>query len=437
MTFRFGDGETLETRTLAILPVRSAGVNGVLRVHVVPGGAPLLLSKEFLRDLGCHIDLGRGHLFFEKLEVRAVVTSEQSPHLLLPLTSFGPHGHKILVEIQPRISSDECAIHRAACDSSRMDKIHSWIVSVSDHRAPETDSTDTESLYGTDGQEKNPAMKHDTTGKTERDDVGESTWVSPERTLFDPMDDEQPFCQDPTERRRTTVRFLGQQSEMKIDDTWPQVGEMRSLWKRTIEFWTNDMPQDDTWKPNRHPYSTLSQSFDSNAVATFPQAPNPVASTEHGCRDSNLPAVSHIEDAKEKGRRMVLGGARTTQRVQLPPRRLSCATAPQDVAIEKSKPRPSTTGFQRKDVVTFWSSRGPIARTREPRANCVVRSVMVAFSFLLFFSVTCGCSAGETADVSQQNFQDRCETADVQQRCFFPPCQHPACHRLHGSLQGH
>ena len=27
-----------------------AGVNGVLRVHVVPGGAPLLLSKEFLRD---------------------------------------------------------------------------------------------------------------------------------------------------------------------------------------------------------------------------------------------------------------------------------------------------------------------------------------------------------------------------------------------------
>ena len=42
MTFRFGNDETLETRTLAILPVRIAGVNGVLRVHVVPGGAPLL-----------------------------------------------------------------------------------------------------------------------------------------------------------------------------------------------------------------------------------------------------------------------------------------------------------------------------------------------------------------------------------------------------------
>ena len=77
MTSRFGSDETLETRTLAILPVGIAGVNGVLRVCVVPGGTPLLLSKEFLRDLGCHIDLGRGHLFFEKQRVRAVVTSEQ------------------------------------------------------------------------------------------------------------------------------------------------------------------------------------------------------------------------------------------------------------------------------------------------------------------------------------------------------------------------
>ena len=79
MTFRFGNDETLETWTLAKLPVGIAGVNGVLRVHVVPGGAPLLLSKEFLRDLGCHIDLGRGHLPFEKVGVRAEVTSEQSP----------------------------------------------------------------------------------------------------------------------------------------------------------------------------------------------------------------------------------------------------------------------------------------------------------------------------------------------------------------------
>ena len=69
------------------------------------------------------------------------------------------------------------------------------------------------------------------------------------RTLFDPVHDDQPFCQNLTERRRTIVRFSGQQSEVKIDDTWPQMGEMRSLWKGTTEFWTQDMPLDDTWEP--------------------------------------------------------------------------------------------------------------------------------------------------------------------------------------------
>ena len=159
------------------------------------------------------------------------MTSEQSPHLLLPLTSFGPQGHKIPAEIQPRIGSDECAIYRAACDSSRQNKIHSWIASASAHRAPEIDSTDTESLYGTDGQNKNRC--------DEARDYWENRkgrWVRAHgiarRTLFDPMHDEQPFCQGLTERRRTTVRFLRQQSEVTIDDTWPQAGEMRSLWKR-------------------------------------------------------------------------------------------------------------------------------------------------------------------------------------------------------------
>ena len=48
MTFRFGNDETLKNRTMAILPVGSASVNGVLRVHVVPEGVPLLLWTEFL-----------------------------------------------------------------------------------------------------------------------------------------------------------------------------------------------------------------------------------------------------------------------------------------------------------------------------------------------------------------------------------------------------
>ena len=86
-------------------------------------------------------------------------------------------------------------------------------------------------------------------------------------------------------------------------------GEMQSLWKGTTEFWTHDMPQDDTWKPNRHHSNILPlirNRLTRNAVAMFPLPPNPVASIEHGCRDSHLPAVPHTEGAEEKGRRVVL-----------------------------------------------------------------------------------------------------------------------------------
>ena len=100
------------------------------------------------------------------------------------------------------------------------------------------------------------------------------------RTLFDPLHDEQPSCHNLTERRRTTVRFLEQQREMMIDDTWPQAGEMRSLRKGTTEFWTNDMPQDDTWEANRLTVtyiSALPQSFD-------PRHSSHVPFTSESCR---------------------------------------------------------------------------------------------------------------------------------------------------------
>ena len=97
-------------------------------------------------------------------------------------------------------------------------------------------------------------MKHETTRKTE------GIWVRmhsiDRRTLYESMHDEQLSCLNLTERRRTTVRFLGQQSEMMIDDTCPQAGQMRSLWKGTTKFRTNEMPQDDTWEANRHHSTT-------------------------------------------------------------------------------------------------------------------------------------------------------------------------------------
>ena len=149
------------------------------------------------------------------------------------------------------MSSDECANYRAICDSSGQNKIHSWIASTSDHQAPECDSTCTESLHGTDGQEKNPCDEARDCWENK-----EGRWVRvhsvARRTLFDPMHDEQPFCHNLTERRRTTVRFLGQQSEMMIDDTWPQAGEMRSVCVKSIP------PATENWLRKLYKYSKKS-----------------------------------------------------------------------------------------------------------------------------------------------------------------------------------
>ena len=85
------------------------------------------------------------------------------------------------------------------------------------------------------------------------------------------MHDEQPFCQDLTERRRRAVRFLGQQCEMTIDDTWPEAGELRTLWKGTTEFWTGRHLETQQ-TPQQH-ISALSQSFDSKRSCHVPFTP--------------------------------------------------------------------------------------------------------------------------------------------------------------------
>ena len=143
-------------------------------------------------------------------------------------------------------------------------------------------------------------MQRETTGKTEKEDGIARRTPNARRTAF---------CHYLTERRRTTVRFLGQQSEMMIDDTWPHAGEMRSLWKGMTEFWTNDMPQNDTWEANRH-HSHILPLFRSHltreTAAVFSVPQNTTTSTGHGFRDSHLPAVPHTENAEEEGRRVVL-----------------------------------------------------------------------------------------------------------------------------------
>ena len=111
---------------------------------------------------------------------------------------------------------------------------------------------------------------------------------------------------------------------------------MRSLWKGTT-----DMPQDDTWRPNRH-HSNILPLFRNHltrdTAAMFPPHPNPVASTEHGCRDSRLPAVPHTEDAEEKGRRVVLEMSELSNVYSSHHHDPSSTTESQDPAAEAADP---------------------------------------------------------------------------------------------------
>ena len=116
---------------------------------------------------------------------------------------------------------------------------------------------------------------------------------------------------------------------------------MRSLWKGTTEFWTNDMPQDDTWRPNRHHSNVLPlfrNHLSLNAVAMLPPPLNPVVSAEHGCRDSRLPSVPHTEDDEEKGRRVVLWMSELSNVYSSHHHDPSGTTESQDAAAEAADP---------------------------------------------------------------------------------------------------
>ena len=107
------------------------------------------------------------------------------------------------------------------------------------------------------------------------------------------------------------------------------------------------MPQDDTWKPNRrhsHIIQLFRNHFTRTAVAMPHSLVDTVAQSEHERRDSHLSVVSHTKDAEEKGRRVVLGLPEIPNVYSTHHGDSSCATEPQDAAVEAANP-----GCQRQD----------------------------------------------------------------------------------------
>ena len=131
------------------------------------------------------------------------------------------------------------------------------------------------------------------------------------RTLFDPTHDEQPFCHNLTDRRRTSVKFLGQQSERMIDDTCPQTGGMRSLWKARQSL--------TTWEPNRrhgHILPLFRSHLTRDTAAMIPLFQNPIASTEHGVPGSPLVCCITHRECRGRWEKRGFGVAKISQCVQ-------------------------------------------------------------------------------------------------------------------------
>ena len=64
-----------------------SGKTVLLRAHVAPGTAPLLMSKPTLKSLGARIDLTSGSLGLSALGVTAPLRTEASGHYQLDLSS--------------------------------------------------------------------------------------------------------------------------------------------------------------------------------------------------------------------------------------------------------------------------------------------------------------------------------------------------------------
>ena len=116
-----------------------------------------------LRVVGRHIDLGWGHVFFEKFGV----TSKQSPQLLLPLTSFGPQGHKIQLKFSHASSPTNVQFTVQFARARNMTK---KTCGSPQHREASHPRLALSPIKARMNKRKTLVTKFGTVGKTERDD---------------------------------------------------------------------------------------------------------------------------------------------------------------------------------------------------------------------------------------------------------------------------
>ena len=88
----FGNNETSQALGQAHVTMAIHGTEQTVRMHVVEGQTPMLLSSKWLYDQEAVIDFRAGHAWFPKIS-KEVIQLERAPtyHLMVPITASEDH----------------------------------------------------------------------------------------------------------------------------------------------------------------------------------------------------------------------------------------------------------------------------------------------------------------------------------------------------------
>ena len=88
--FRFGDGQVVQSKFAVLLEVAIAGIHGVLRISVVHGTCPPLLSKPVCSALGLVIDTASHTVSSRRFGVKGYgLEQSKGGHYVIPINDFG------------------------------------------------------------------------------------------------------------------------------------------------------------------------------------------------------------------------------------------------------------------------------------------------------------------------------------------------------------
>ena len=96
--FRFGNSGTLTSKEVALLPARVGSRTLLVKAAILDGPGrvtPLLLSKEFLRQLGAVLDLERDRCEFRASGERVDLVETKRGHYGVPMFQGIQHGKKL------------------------------------------------------------------------------------------------------------------------------------------------------------------------------------------------------------------------------------------------------------------------------------------------------------------------------------------------------